>query len=30
MLFANFKKRDLADEVFTLTYMPNMESLRQP
>jgi len=28
MLFANFKKRDLADEVFTLTYMPNMDSLR--
>jgi outer membrane lipoprotein-sorting protein len=29
MLFANFRKRELADEVFTLTYMPNMESLRQ-
>ncbi len=29
MLFASFKKRELADEVFTLTYMPNMESLRQ-
>jgi outer membrane lipoprotein-sorting protein len=28
MLYANFKKRQLADEVFTLTYMPNMESLR--
>lgn len=28
MLFANFKKRELADEVFTLTYMPNLESLR--
>ena len=28
MLFANFKKRDLADEIFTLTYMPNLESLR--
>lgn len=28
MLFANFKKRELADEIFTLTYMPNMESLR--
>jgi outer membrane lipoprotein-sorting protein len=28
MLFANMKKRDLADEVFTLTYMPNLESLR--
>ncbi|MDD5207222.1 MAG: outer membrane lipoprotein-sorting protein [Desulfobacterales bacterium] len=29
MLFANFKKRELADEVFTLTYMPNMDSLRK-
>ena len=28
MLFANIKKRELADEVFTLTYMPNMDSLR--
>jgi len=28
MLFANFKKRELADEVFTLTFMPNLESLR--
>jgi outer membrane lipoprotein-sorting protein len=28
MIFANLKKRDLADEVFTLTYMPNLESLR--
>jgi hypothetical protein len=28
MLFAKIKKRQLADEVFTLTYMPNMESLR--
>jgi len=28
MLFAKIKKRELADEVFTLTYMPNMESLR--
>ncbi|MEW6666367.1 MAG: outer membrane lipoprotein-sorting protein [Thermodesulfobacteriota bacterium] len=28
MLFANFKKRELTDEVFTLTYMPNMDSLR--
>jgi len=27
MLFANFKKRDVADEAFTLTFMPNMESL---
>jgi len=28
MLFANIKKRELPDEVFTLTYMPNLESLR--
>ena len=28
MLFANVKKRELPDEVFTLTYMPNLESLR--
>jgi outer membrane lipoprotein-sorting protein len=28
MLFADMKKRELADEVFTLTYMPNLESLR--
>jgi outer membrane lipoprotein-sorting protein len=28
MLFANIKKRELPDEVFTLTYMPNMDSLR--
>jgi outer membrane lipoprotein-sorting protein len=28
MLFANVKKREFADEVFTLTYMPNLESLR--
>ena len=28
MLFAKIKKRELADEVFTLTYMPNMDSLR--
>ena len=28
MLFAKMKKRDLKDEVFTLTFMPNMESLR--
>lgn len=28
MLFADMKKRDLPDEVFTLTYMPNLESLR--
>ncbi len=28
MLFANFKKREVADEVFTLTFMPNIDSLR--
>lgn len=28
MLFANFKKRDVSDEVFTLTFMPNIDSLR--
>ncbi len=28
MLFAEMRKRELADEVFTLTYMPNLESLR--
>jgi hypothetical protein len=28
MLFANLKKKEFKDEVFTLTYMPNMESLR--
>jgi len=27
MLFAKLKKRDFKDEVFTLTFMPNMESL---
>jgi outer membrane lipoprotein-sorting protein len=27
MLFAKIKKRDFKDEVFTLTFMPNMESL---
>jgi hypothetical protein len=29
MLFANIKERDFKDEVFTLTYMPKMESLRK-
>lgn len=29
MLFANIKKRDFRDEVFTLTFMPNIESLRK-
>ena len=28
MLFANIKKREFRDEVFTLTFMPNIESLR--
>ncbi len=28
MLFAGIKKRTFKDEVFTLTYMPNLESLR--
>ncbi|WP_054032336.1 outer membrane lipoprotein-sorting protein [Desulfatitalea tepidiphila] len=28
MLFAGIKKREFKDEVFTLTFMPNLESLR--
>jgi outer membrane lipoprotein-sorting protein len=28
MVFAKIKKRDFKDEVFTLTYMPKMDSLR--
>ncbi len=28
MIFAKMKKRELKDEVFTLTYMPQLESLR--
>ena len=28
MIFANIKKREFKDEVFTLTFMPNIESLR--
>jgi outer membrane lipoprotein-sorting protein len=28
MLFAKIKKKDFKDEVFTLTFMPNMDSLR--
>jgi len=28
MIFAGLKKRDFKDEVFTLTFMPNIESLR--
>lgn len=30
MLFADIRERELSDEVFTLTFMPNLESLRQP
>lgn len=29
MIFAKLKVREFPDEVFTLTYMPNIESLRQ-
>jgi outer membrane lipoprotein-sorting protein len=29
MLYANIKKRDFKDEVFTLTFMPKLESLRK-
>jgi outer membrane lipoprotein-sorting protein len=29
MLFANIKQRDFKDEVFTLTFMPKMDSLRK-
>jgi outer membrane lipoprotein-sorting protein len=29
MLFANIKQKDFKDEVFTLTYMPKMDSLRK-
>jgi hypothetical protein len=28
MIFARIKKKEYKDEVFTLTYMPNMEALR--
>ena len=28
MMFAGIKKRDFKDEVFTLTFMPNIDSLR--
>ena len=28
MMFAGIKKRDFKDEIFTLTFMPNIESLR--
>jgi outer membrane lipoprotein-sorting protein len=29
MIFAKIKKKDYKDEVFTLTFMPNIDSLRQ-
>jgi len=29
MLYANIKQKNFKDEVFTLTFMPNMESLRK-
>jgi outer membrane lipoprotein-sorting protein len=29
MIFAKIKKRELSDEVFTLTFLPEMESLRK-
>jgi len=29
MIFAGIKKREFKDEVFTLTFMPNMETLRK-
>jgi hypothetical protein len=28
MIFAKIKKKDFKDEVFTLTFMPNIDSLR--
>lgn len=28
MLFARMKRRELSDEIFTLSYMPNLDSLR--
>jgi hypothetical protein len=28
MIYAKIKKRSFKDEVFTLTFMPNLESLR--
>lgn len=28
MIFANIKKKDFKDEIFTLTFMPNIDSLR--
>ena len=29
MMFANVRRRDFNDEVFTLTFMPKLDSLRQ-
>jgi len=29
MLYAQIKKRDFADEVFTLNYLPRVEGLRK-
>jgi len=29
MIFASIAGRELKDEVFTLTFMPNMETLRK-
>ena len=29
MIYAKIKQRNFKDEVFTLTYMPNLESLRK-
>jgi hypothetical protein len=28
MIFANIRERELSDEIFTLTFMPNLDSLR--
>jgi len=29
MIYAQIKKKDYKDEVFTLTFMPNIDSLRK-
>jgi len=29
MLYANVKKRDVPDEVFTLNFMPRLDELRK-
>jgi hypothetical protein len=29
LILAGMKKREFKDEVFTLTFMPNMESIRK-